>query len=155
MISEQLKKFFQDAQATYEIIPQSRIPDLPREKAKVVVLKAADKDVMVVLPSTAALDLLKVSFLLDAESITTESDEEVRKLFPDCEPDALPAIGAPYKIPCFVDETLLDGQEVFFTGGNHEDAIRISSDEYWRIAEAEIGDFRRRGYQNQEIESRC
>ncbi|MBI3306804.1 MAG: YbaK/EbsC family protein [Candidatus Omnitrophica bacterium] len=145
MIPPRLKKFLQDQQTAYKVIPQSQIPDMPQEKAKVVMVKAAGKDVMVVLPSTAVLDPFKLGILLDIESIRLDSDEEVYKLFPDCEPDALPALGLPYDIPCFIDETLLDGEEVFFPGGNHEDAICINSDEYWRVAQGEVGDFRQRG----------
>ena len=145
MIAKRLKKFLQDQETAYKIISQSQIPDLPQEKAKVVMIKAAGKDVMVVLPSTAMLDPVKVGIMFDTEAISMDSDEDVSKLFPDCEPDALPALGLPYNIPCFIDETLLDGEEVFFPGGNHEDAICINSDEYWRIAQGEVGDFRRRG----------
>lgn len=145
MIPRRLKKFLQDRQTAYKVIPQSRIPDLPREKAKVVMIKAAGQDVMVVLPSTAVLDPVKLGILLDTEAIRLDSDAEISKLFPDCEPDALPALGLPYSIPCFIDETLLDGAEVFFPGGNHEDAVCINSDEYWRVAQAEVGDFRKRG----------
>ena len=145
MIPKRLQKFLQDKQTAYKIIPQARVPDLPREKAKVIMIKAAALDVMVVLPFTAMLDPIKLGILLDTEAIRLDSDEEVSRLFPDCEPDALPALGLPYGIPCFIDETLLDGGEVFFPGGNHEDAICISSDEYWRVAQAEVGDFRKRG----------
>ena len=118
---------------------------MPQEKAHVVMLKAGGKDVMVVLPSTAMIDLVKLCILFDTESIILDSEAEVCKIFPDCEPDALPALGLAYGIPCFIDETLLDGGEVFFPAGNHEDAICINSDEYWRVAQAEVGDFRKRG----------
>lgn len=145
MISKRLEKFLCERHAAYKVIPQTQVPDLPQEKAKVVMIKAAGEDVMVVLPSTAALDPFKLGVLFDTESVTLDSDDEVRKLFPDCDPEALPALGRPYGIPCFIDETLLDGEEVFFSGGNPKDTICIKSDEYWRIAQAEIGDFRKRG----------
>lgn len=145
MIAERLQKFLQDHETAYKVIPQNQIPDLPQEKAKVLMIKAAGKDVMVVLPSTAMLDPFKLGILFDTESISLDSQEEVCKIFSDCEPDALPALGLAYDIPCFIDETLLDGGEVFFPAGNHEDAICINSDEYWRVAQAEVGDFRKRG----------
>ena len=64
--------------------------------------------------------------------------------FPDCEAGAVPALGRLYGLPCFVDETLLDKPSVCFKGGNHQDWVRISSDAYWRLAQAEVGDFRLR-----------
>ena len=151
MIPKRLQKFLQDKQTAYKIIPQAQVPNLPQEKAQVIMIKAAARDVMVVLPSTAMLDPIKLGILLDTEAIRLDSDEEVSRLFPDCEPDALPAFGLPYNIPCFIDETLLDGEEVFFPGGNHEDAICINSDEYWRVAQAEVGDFRKRGISSRRL----
>ena len=145
MIADRLKKFLQEEDVSYQVISKNQIPDHSQEWAKVVMLKAAGKDVMVVLPSTAVLDPLKVGVLLDAEAVLPDTEEEVQKLFPDCEPDALPALGRPYNILCFIDETLLDKEQVFFSGGNREEAVRIDSDAYWRIAQGEIGDFRKRG----------
>ena len=143
MISKRLEKFLHDQEAAYQVIPQTKIPHLPQEKAKVMIVKVAEKKVMVVLPSHTPLDPLMLAILLDTDSVSLATEEEVRELFPDCDPDALPALGLPYNIPCFIDETLLDGEEVFFSGGNHKDAIRINSNEYWRIAQAEVGDFRK------------
>src|SRR3990167_4671071 len=100
MISERLQKFLQNHQTVYRVIPQTQIPDLPQEKAQVVMLKAGGKDVMVVLPSTAMIDLVKLCILFDTESIILDSEAEVCKIFPDCEPDALPALGLAYGIPC-------------------------------------------------------
>lgn len=145
MISMRLQKFLGDEQAAYDVIPKSQVPDLPQEKAQAVIVKAAGTDVMVVLPSTAVFDPSKLGILFDAESVTLTSEEEIRRLFPNCEPGELPALGLPYGVPCFVDETLLDGEEIFFSAGNHEEVIRINSYEYWRIAQAEVGDFRKRG----------
>ena len=100
---------------------------------------------MVVLPSSVVFDPALLAVLFDAESVLYDSQEEIHHLFPDCEPGELPALGRPYGLPCFVDETLLDGDEVFFSAGNHEEVIRISSGEYWRFAQAEVGDFHKHG----------
>ena len=53
MISKRLQNFLQDKQTAYKIIPQAQVPDRPQEKAQVIMIKAAARDVMVVLPSAA------------------------------------------------------------------------------------------------------
>lgn len=154
MILQKLKQLLDKEDVDYQIVPHQedlvepavsashKIP--AHEIAKVHLVRAGDHAVMVVLPSTYQLDLEKLAVLFDADLLFMEDEAQASRLFPDCERGAYPALGCLYDLPCYVDETLLDGGEVFFDGGNPREFIRVSSDEYWRIARAEIGDFRLR-----------
>lgn len=139
MISKRLKQFLEDERVSYEVIK-----GLEKDYAKVIIVRVGTSNTMVVMPASCEIDLEKVRFLLDVPEITIGNDTECANLFPDCETGAMPAIGKLYGLPSFVDETLLDGPSVCFKGGNHLEGVRISSDEYWRIAQAEVGDFRLR-----------
>ena len=139
MISQRLKQFLEDERISYEVIEGSQ-----KNYAKIVMVRAGANNVMVVMPRSCEIDLEKLRILLDATEISVSSDTECASLFPDCEAGAMPAIGRLYGLACFVDETLLDGPNVCFKGGNHRDGVQISSDEYWRLAQAEVGDFRLR-----------
>ena len=151
MISERLKRFLEAEEADYEIIlhakhpARSKAPEreiLPQELARVFIVEAGGKPVMVVLPACHRLDPEKVGVLFDAPSVSVSEAKEFSRHFPDCEPDALPAIGRLYDLPCLVDETMFDRDHVFFAGGKAGESVKVSSDTYWRIAQAEVGDFR-------------
>ena len=147
MISRRLKQLLSKEKVSYQVIEAPG--DLPlggteKDCAKTVIVRAGSKEVMVVLPALCEIDLEKLRVLLEVPEVTVEKEDESAHLFPDCERGAEPAIGRLYGIPCFVDETLLDGSSVCFKGGHHHEWVRVSSDEYWRIAQAEVGDFRLR-----------
>ena len=149
MISQRLKQFLENENVPYQVIetPEgvSLGADGPgREWAKIIMVRAGTSDVMVVIPASCEIDLEKLRILLDVPEVAVESEDQCAALFPDCEAGAMPAIGRLYGLPCFVDETLLDSSSVCFKGGNHREWVRISSDEYWRVAQAEVGDFRLR-----------
>jgi len=154
MIPTKVKRFLERMKADYQVIshPGQMIEDAvhlretnPRKSiAKVIIVRAGRKEAMVVLPVAYKLDMEKLGFALEADDILIESEEESSSHFPDCDRGEFPALGKPYRLSCFVDETLLDGADVFFSGGHSDESIRVNSDDYWRIAEAEIGDFRTR-----------
>jgi len=139
MISKRLKQFLEDESVSYEVIE-----GLEKDYAKIIIVRAGLGNAMVVMPASCEIDLGKLGVLLDVPEVTVSSDTESAGLFPDCEAGAMPAIGRLYGLPCYIDETLLDGPSVCFKGGNHREGVRISSYEYWRIAQAEVGDFRLR-----------
>lgn len=149
MISQRLKQFLEQENVPYQVIEASgSLPlgtDGPgKDWAKIIIVRAGTSDVMVVIPASCELDLEKLCILFDASEIAVENEDQYAALFPDCEAGAMPAIGRLYGLSCLVDETLLDGPSVCFKGGSHREWVRISSDEYWRIAQAEVGDFRLR-----------
>ena len=139
MISRRLKEFLQDEQVSYEVL-EGPVAGC----AKIIMVSVGREHAMVVMPASRELDLGKLAVLLDSSEVTVQTEGQSAHLFPDCEPGAQPAIGRLYGFSSFVDETLLDGPSVCFKAGNHREHVRISSDEYWRIAQAEVGDFRLR-----------
>ena len=140
MIPDRIKKFLDEENATFEVIGSTYSPN--SVIAKAILVRASGKDVMVVLPETDELNLNKLAILLDEESLAIETEKDNTRIFPDCECHSLPALGRPYNIPCFIDQTVLDKADVILHGGTPTEQIKITSDEYWRLAEAEIGDFK-------------
>ena len=149
MISHRLKQFLEDENVPYQVIEWSGNLSLgsdgsQKDCAKIIMVRAGTSTAMVVMPVSCEIDLEKLRILLDVSEITVQSEDQYAALFPDCEAGAMPAIGRLYSLPCFVDETLLDSSSVCFMAGNHREWVRISSDEYWRVAQAEVDDFRLR-----------
>jgi Ala-tRNA(Pro) deacylase len=122
-----------------ETAEQAHVPG--NRLAKAVIIKEDNKYSMVIVPSVEHVDLavLREHFGYGVE-LATES--ELGKLFPDCAIGAVPPIGAAWGIDTYLDECLLDKEEVFFEAGDHEDLVRMSGDRFREL----LGEARRGHY---------
>ena len=112
-----------------------------REEAKVVILKANGKDIMVVLPATHHVDLLKMSNFLGTTDLRLETERKFAALFPGSELGAMPPFGHIYHVPVYVDKTVAESEEIVFNAGSHHEAIRMKYRDYERVEEPQVGDF--------------
>ena len=78
-----------------------------------------------VIPATHRLDLGKLHHQLDRR-VGLAIEREVRELFRDCDPGAIPALGAAYRIEAIVDDALLQQPDVYFEAGDHEALVHVS-----------------------------
>lgn len=146
-----LTKFFKKNKVHYEIqvhpetftaSATAEVEHVPgRMFAKVVMAKAEGDDVMVVLPSTRNVDLLKLSSALGKLDVRIEDEVEFRDLFPDCEIGAMPPFGKIYDVPCCADERLEGEEYLYFNAGNHWETVKISAADFFRVSKAIKGDF--------------
>jgi Ala-tRNA(Pro) deacylase len=95
--------------------------------AKSVVVRLADGHAVAVVPSTHRLALETVENALGGPA-TLASEDEVTRLFEDCDVGAVPPIGAAYGLPVLLDESLDGADEVYFEGGDHTTLVRVSGD---------------------------
>lgn len=150
-VPEKLVKFLKRHSVYYQILVHPRtIASSKTAKAaqvsgkelvKVVMVKAAGTDVMVILPSDRTVDLLKLSDALRTKDIHIEKEKEFKDIFPDCEVGAMPPFGSMYHVTCYVDESLKEKEHVYFNAGNHEECIQVSTPDFLRVANAFVGDF--------------
>ena len=92
--------------------------------AKSVIVEDDDGYVMAVIPAAHRLHLGQLNRLLDRR-LGLATEPELRALFPDCEPGAVPALGQAYHLPTVVDDALTDLPEVYFDAGDHEALIHL------------------------------
>jgi Ala-tRNA(Pro) deacylase len=59
------------------------------------------------------------------------TEDEIIVLFPDCELGAMPPFGNLYGLPVYVDQSLMEDEEIVFQAGTRSDAIRMR---YWDFA---------------------
>ena len=71
------------------------------------------------------------------------TEEQLGKLFPDCELGAVPPIGRLYGMTTLMDESLIADDRVTFQAGTHEDAVTMTLADYRRIAQPEVAYFGR------------
>ena len=112
--------------------------------AKGVVVEDDQGYVLAVLPSTHHLKLGALGRQLHRYPMRLATEAELRGLFGDCEPGAVPPIGAAYGLPMVVEEDLAAQPEIFFEAGDHEHLIHLTQGEFARLfANAPQGHFSR------------
>ena len=112
-----------------------------RDWAKTVVCFADGEPILAVLPAPFIINVEKIRALIGAKRIRLANEEEMARLYPDCEVGAAPPLGPLYKQRVFVDRRLAQESEVVFNAGTHTDAIRMSYRAFADVAHPVVGEF--------------
>ena len=110
-----------------------------RHQAKVVMVKSGGRHVMTVIPADHQIDLGKLGKVI-GQSVSLDSEEEFKSLFPDCVIGAMPPLGNLYGMPTYVEKSLAEQDYIVFEAGTHTDAIKLSYRDYERIVKPQIED---------------
>lgn len=97
--------------------------------AKGVIVKDASGYAMVVVPAIDYVEMKHLRKELDRELELVEEDEFAR-LFPDCEPGAVPPLGTAYQIETFLDDALTSLASVYLEAGDHEHLLHVSGEDF-------------------------
>lgn len=100
--------------------------------AKAVVLKAEDGFMLAVLPASAHIQFGQLRKQLGAD-VDMASEEQIEMLFLDCEPGAVPALGAAYGLKVIVDDSLANEPEIYLEGGDHASLVHISGSTFQKL----------------------
>lgn len=109
--------------------------------AKVVMVVAGGKPLMLVLPASRMVDLTRAQDLVGQGQLRLAQEGEFQASFPDCEPGAMPPFGNLYEIPVFVDESLSDEEAMYFQAGSHEETMSVAYRDFARLAGPTVGNF--------------
>ena len=112
-----------------------------RMLAKVVMVMADGRLLMLVLPAPAHVDLDVVAWALDAHEVRLATEAEFAGLFPECEVGAMPPFGNLAHIPVYVDCTLLDNEVIYCQAGSHTTTISLRYADYARLVHPLVGAF--------------
>jgi Ala-tRNA(Pro) deacylase len=97
-----------------------------RQMAKVVVARENGHGcVMAVLPACAHLDLAALGRAMGRHHLRLVPEDELRRLFPDCEVGAMPPFGRLYGLPTYADCCFRRDQPIAFAAGNHHETVRM------------------------------
>jgi Ala-tRNA(Pro) deacylase len=111
-----------------------------RNHAKVVMVRANDGPLMLVLPADQRVDMEKLDKLTGFRcALATES--EFKALFPDCAVGTMPPFGGLYGVPMYVDQSLAADEFIVFEAGTHSDSIKMSYTDYQRLAQPRLAEF--------------
>ncbi len=113
--------------------------------AKTVLVKAGDRFVLAVLPSTRRVELDRLSGLLGlaVTDVRLATGDELVDIFKDCEPGVVPPFGRLYELDTILDTSLTEVAELIFGGNTRHEGLRMRSDDYVAIEEPVIGGFAR------------
>ena len=100
--------------------------------AKAVVLKGEDGFLLAVLPASGHIQFGQLCKQLGAD-VDMASEEQIETLFLDCEPGAVPALGAAYGLKVIVDDSLANEPEVYLEGGDHASLVHISGSTFQKL----------------------
>ncbi|MEI8314357.1 MAG: YbaK/EbsC family protein [Verrucomicrobiota bacterium] len=149
-IPDRLIEFLNQNQVAYEIVHHpvaftaqelAAIEGVKgHEHAKVVMVKAGARLVMLVLPASYRVDWKRVKVVTgDAPALAAEAD--FRALFPDCEIGTMPPFGHLYGVEMLLDVGFEQNTRIAFEAGTHSDAIKMSYADFTRLAQAHVIDF--------------
>jgi len=112
-----------------------------KEMAKTVLLRTGQGYALAVLPASHRVDMDQVRRDLGDEQVEMGTEEEMDRLFPDCERGAMPPFGSLYHLPTLVDESLTKDEQIVFEAQNHEEAIRMTYRDYEAVEHPRKGHF--------------
>jgi Ala-tRNA(Pro) deacylase len=141
-ISTTVQNYLQQKGITYELIPHPHTETsldaagaahVPAAKiAKPVILEDDKGYVMAVVPAHHHVQLSMVNHFL-GRHMGLATEQEVKKLFTDCEEGAIPPIGQAYGMETIFDECLGDCPDLYLEAGDHEDFIHLDSKTYLKL----------------------
>jgi len=151
-IAPSLQRYLAAQDVDYEVIAHSRtqsssgtahaahVPGL--RLAKAVVVKDKSGYVVAVLAASHLVDMPQLGSALGRDALELASEDELKALFADCAPGAVPPLGAVYGLPMVVEETLAAQSDVFFEAGDHEHLIHVTREGFMRLtADAPLAHF--------------
>lgn len=143
--------FLREAHVAYTVVPhkpaytaqeEAAVAHIPgRDWAKVVICFVDDEPVEAVLPAPLAVNLDRLLDLAGGSKIRLAREDDLRRLFPDCEPGAMPPFGPLYGQQVFADVKLAAEPEIVFNGGTHTEAIRMRWSDFAASVKPVVGRF--------------
>ena len=109
--------------------------------AKPVIIKADGKYMMCVLAACYKIDLHALKNQLGAKSVELAGEQEIGKIFEDCELGAEPPFGNLYDLPTVMDKAMEKDDHITFQAGAHDKAIRMSMKDYRKLVEPKVLEF--------------
>ncbi len=146
-----IHEFLREAHVPYTVVPhapaftaqeEAAATHVPgRDWAKVVVCFIDDEPVEAVIPAPSVVNLDRLLELASGSEVRLANEEELRRLFPDCEVGAMPPLGPLYGQTVYVDAILALEPEIIFNAGTHRDAIAMRWNDFVKMVNPIVGRF--------------
>ncbi len=114
-----------------------------RQVVKPVVVQADGEYMICALPACHRIDMEELRRQLEVSHVRLATEEELERIFEDCEVGAEPPIGRIFGLPTVMDSSLLNDDNVTFQAGTHDASITMRLSDFRRIAQPELAHFAR------------
>lgn len=141
-ISATVRNYLETSNAAYQLVshPRTYTSTETAEAAHVpgdflvksVVVRGNGDYALVLLPSTHRIDLGALHERL-GHLFGLADEPDIRRIFSDCETGSVPPFGQMYGLEVLVDDSLLERDEIYFEGGDHEELVQVSGDDFGRL----------------------
>lgn len=101
--------------------------------AKAVALKDDLGPLLAVIPASHTLDLDSLRSMLRRPQLVLMSEEEMGRVFFDCEQGAVPPLGPDYRVPTIVDRALMKMDDVYFEAGDHRELVHVDRTSFRKL----------------------
>ena len=106
--------------------------------AKPVIVRGAAGYAMCVVAAPKHLDLTRVADALHEQDVRLATEEEMARLFPNCELGAEPPIGPAFGMKTVMDAQLQEDEFLIMQAGTHHEAIKLRREDWQRVSEATV-----------------
>ncbi len=138
-IAMKLSDYLKANEVQYEVVNHAhsgnsmqtaRASNVPaRCVAKAVVLEGETRAVIAVLPASRRLEMRTLP-LREGHALRLATEAELKGLFRDCEPGAVPPLGAAYGIETIWDDSLGEQADIYFEAGDHETLVHMKTRDF-------------------------
>jgi len=138
-IAETLQRFLELQSVKYDLVPHphtgsshetAEAAHVSKDHiAKAVIVRDATGYAMVVVPASNWVEVEHLRKELNRD-FHLATEEELAKLFSDCETGAVPPLGLAYGIETFLDEALTSLANVYFEAGDHEQLVHTAGEDF-------------------------
>lgn len=151
MPGEALKRVLDANGVGYDVLPHTHTESAAAEAAalgistnevaKTLVVSTPSGNVRAVLPASRRIDLRKLGDLYESgrKSVQLVTEDELAKSYPEFELGAVPPVGGRDE-PVVVDRSLVDHESIVLEAGNHDESVRLLTDDLVRLAHAKVAD---------------
>jgi Ala-tRNA(Pro) deacylase len=109
--------------------------------AKAIVLRHDGRYLLAILPATHHVRLADLKTQI-GDDVDLANEDEIKRLFPDCAPGAVPPVGECYELDVIIDDSIQAQPDVYLEGGDHTTLIHMDQAQFARLmAEARHGRF--------------
>ncbi len=127
------------AYTAQETAASAHIPGI--EFAKTVIVKIDGKLAMAVLPAQYKIHLGLLKQETRADQVELASEDDFKGLFPGCETGAMPPFGNLYGMDVYVEDSMLNDEEIVFNAGSHTELLKISYRDFMNLVQPKIARF--------------
>ena len=119
----------------------ARVRNTPLEQgAKAIILRSEGSFLMCVLPGSKKIDFKKIKAIISSKNVSLAAPDEVLKTV-RCRIGGVPPFGNLFKMPVYIEKSLLLNDKVSFNAGMLTRSITMKTEDYLDLVDGTVEEF--------------